>query len=127
MKLYNLRPILWVNDIRATIDWYVSTLGFEETNYVEEWHWGQIMKDEIRIMFGKPDELAIQGKPRFTGTLYFNVDDVESVWQKFKDSSAVYYPLQSFEYEMKEFAIKDPNGYTLQFGQDVSKPDLQNR
>lgn len=121
MKLLNLRPILWVNDVRATINWYVDTLGFEEIHYVEEWHWGQVMKDEIRIMFGKPNELAMHGDPEFTGSIYFNVDDVDSLWQKFKDSPLVYYPLEIFEYEMKEFAIRDLNGYILQFGQDVSK------
>ena len=123
MKLLNLRPILWVNDVRVTIDWYVTTLGFNETNYVEDWQWGQVRKDEIWIMFGKPAELAEHGKSEFTGSLYFNVDDVESLWQKFKDSPSVFYPLETFEWQMKEFAIKDINGYILQFGQDVSKQD----
>lgn len=127
MKLVNLRPILWVHNIRTTIDWYVTTLGFEETNYVEEWQWGQVMKDKIRIMFGRPNELARHARPEFTGSLYFNVDDVEALWQKFKDASSVYYPLETFDYEMKEFAIKDLNGYILQFGEDVSKPAVQNR
>ena len=120
MKLFNLRPILWVNDVRETIDWYVATLGFEEANYIEKWSWGQVIKDEIRVMFGRPTEFVRQGKSEFTGSLYFNVDDVETIWQN-KDSPYVYYSLETFEYEMKEFAIKDPNGYILQFGQDVSK------
>ena len=50
MKLLNLRPILWVNDVRVPIDWYVTTLGFNETNYVEDWQWGQVRKDEISIL-----------------------------------------------------------------------------
>ena len=120
MRVFNFRPILWVNDIRATIDWYVATLGFEETNYVEEWQWGQVMKDDTRIMFGKPGEFDKHGKSEFTGSFYFNVDDVESLCQRFKDTPLVYYPLETFEYQMKEFAIKDLNGYILQFGQDVS-------
>lgn len=123
MKLYNLRPILWVNDVRATIDWYVNTLGFEEANYVEKWNWGQVIKDGIRIMFGKPQEFEKHDKSEFTGSLYFNVDSIESLWQKLQNSSLVYYPLETFEYEMKEFAIKDINGYILQFGQDVSNSE----
>lgn len=78
------------------------------------------MKDDTRIMFGKPIEFDEHGKSEFTGSFYFKVDDVEALWQKFKDSPLVYYPLETFAYEMKEFAIKDPNGYILQFGQDVS-------
>lgn len=90
MKLYNLRPILWVNDVRRTIDWYVDTLGFEEAAYVEKWNWGQVLKDGIRIMFGKPHEFTERGQSEFTGSIYFNVDDVEPLWQQLKDSHTLF-------------------------------------
>ena len=106
--------------MRATIDWYVNTLDFEEAAYIPKWNWGQVIKDGIRIMFGKPGDFAQHGKSAFTGSIYLNVDDVESLWQKLKDAPFILYPLETFEYEMKEFAIKDINGYILQFGQDVS-------
>jgi uncharacterized glyoxalase superfamily protein PhnB len=123
MKLLNLRPMIWVDDVKATIDWYVNTLGFENANYVQDWQWGVVTKDEVEIMFAKPNEHIPCDGPKFTGSFYFNTDNVDALWQKFKDSSFICYPPETFEWEMKEFAIKDPNGYILQFGQDVSQTD----
>jgi uncharacterized glyoxalase superfamily protein PhnB len=121
MKLTNLRPMLWVNDVKATIDWYVNTLEFERGDYVEEWQWGSVFRDSVRIMFAKPNEHTPYKGPVFTGSLYMNTDDVKTLWEKLKDTPFVYYGLETFEYGMREFAIKDLNGYILQFGQDVSE------
>ena len=41
-------------------------------------------------------------------------------WELLKDKAEVVYPIEDFEYGMREFAIKDCNGYMLQFGQDRS-------
>jgi hypothetical protein len=36
-----------------------------------------------------------------------------------KDKTKVCYPIETFGYGMREFAIFDNNGYLLQFGQPV--------
>lgn len=117
-NLLNLRPILWVNDVRATIDWYVSQLNFTETAYRNDLQWGEVEKEAVAIMFSKPNEHVPYKESNFTGSFYFFTDDVEALWQSLKESPFVYYLLETFEYGMKEFAIKDCNGYILQFGQD---------
>jgi uncharacterized glyoxalase superfamily protein PhnB len=38
-----------------------------------------------------------------------------------KDSTTVVYPLEDFDYGMREFAIRDNNGYVLQFGQEIQE------
>ena len=58
-------------------------------------------------------------RPAFTGSLYFNVDDVDELWQKLKDNSEVVYPIEDFDHGMREFAIRDSNGYCLQFGKEI--------
>lgn len=121
MQLQRITPMLWVDDVRATIDYYVSTLGFEEGNYNEDWGWGVIEKHKVEIMLAKPNEHTPYEKPMFTGSLYLYTDDVEAWWNFLKDRANVYYPIDDFEYGMREFAIKDCNGYILQFGQDISK------
>ena len=118
-KLFQLRPMLWVDDVRATIDWYVHNLDFEEGSFVEGWQWGIVTKDEVMIMFAKPNEHTPYNGPVFTGSLYINTDDVDSLWQKLQHTPYIYYGLDNFEYGMREFAIKDCNGYILQFGQDL--------
>lgn len=116
--------MLWVDDVRTTIDWYIKELGFEEANYVEKWHWGVVVKDEVEIMLAKPNAHTAYHGPQFTGSLYLNTDDVEALWLQLKNSPNVYYQMESFDYGMKEFAIRDLNGYILQFGQEI---DVGNR
>ena len=36
-----------------------------------------------------------------------------------KDKAAIVYPLEDFDYRMRKFAIRDNNGYILQFGQEI--------
>ena len=38
---------------------------------------------------------------------------------KVKDAVRVCYPIEDFDYGMREFAIFDNNGYLLQFGQEI--------
>jgi len=55
----------------------------------------------------------------FTGSFYITVKDVDALWDEVKDVAKVCYPLETFDYGMREFAIYDNNGYLLQFGQEV--------
>jgi hypothetical protein len=57
--------------------------------------------------------------PALTGALYIHCDDVEEAWTKVKDVARVCYPIEDFDYGMREFAIFDNNGYVLQFGQEI--------
>jgi len=36
-----------------------------------------------------------------------------------KHNTEIVYPIEDFDYGMREFAIRDSNGYCLQFGQEV--------
>ncbi|HKD80926.1 MAG TPA: hypothetical protein VKH81_14610 [Candidatus Angelobacter sp.] len=47
---------------------------------------------------------------------------MDALWDEIKDRANVVYPLESFYYGMREFAIRDNNGYILQFGQEISDP-----
>jgi len=119
MQLQAITPMLWVDDIRATIDYYVSVLGFDEINYVEDWGWAVIEKHKVKIMLSKPNTHMPYDKPQFTGSLYIRTDDADAWWGFYKDRATVVYPIEDFEYGMREFAIKDCNGYILQFGQEI--------
>jgi len=36
-----------------------------------------------------------------------------------KTTSLIFYPIENFDYGMREFAIRDNNGYILQFGKEM--------
>jgi uncharacterized glyoxalase superfamily protein PhnB len=63
-----------------------------------------------RIMFSTFDHVDA---PALTGEIYLYPDDLDAVWAKLKDAVTVVEPLHLTEYGMREFAIRDPNGFTL--------------
>jgi len=56
----------------------------------------------------------------FTGSLYFHTEDVDSLWEQFRAKATIVYPIENFDYGMREFAIRDGNGYILQIGQEIA-------
>ncbi|TAK61164.1 MAG: VOC family protein [Bacteroidetes bacterium] len=113
--------MLWVPDVEESIKFYVEKLGFRCSNYVPEAGWGIIRRDHVAIMLAKPNAHSAFTGAQFTGSLYLNTDDVDAFWQSVKDTVTVEYPIETFEYGMREFAIRDNNGYMLQFGQNIEK------
>jgi len=57
--------------------------------------------------------------PVMTGALYMRCDDVDAAWARVKNAARVCYPIEDFDYGMREFAIYDNNGYLLQFGHET--------
>ncbi|MEA5256158.1 VOC family protein [Arcicella aquatica] len=121
MKYSGLRPILWTNQLIETIDFYTKILGFAIAEQNETWGWASLYKDEVEIMLAKPNEHIPFDKPIFTGSFYINTDKVDELWGELKDKVEACYEIEEFEWQMREFAIYDNNGYLIQFGQDISE------
>ena len=120
MKLENVKPMLAVNSMDDTISFYCIVLGFECVNRMEGW--AALRKDAVEIMISLPNAHEPFEKPTLTGSLYFSSDDIDALWDKIKDKASVVYPIENFYYGMREFAIRDNNGYILQFGQEITDP-----
>jgi uncharacterized glyoxalase superfamily protein PhnB len=106
-------------DLRASITFYTEVLGFECQGLSEEQGWASLRRDGVAIMLACPNQHEGDTAPAFTGSLYFHTDDVDGLWQRLKYRVRVCYPIENFEYGMREFAIYDNNGYLLQFGQPL--------
>lgn len=115
-----IRPVLAVNSIDDTILFYCNTLGFECVNRMDGW--AALQKDSVEIMISLPNAHEPFEKPTLTGSLYFNSSDVDALWSEIKDTATIVYPIENFFYGMREFAIRDNNGYILQFGQEIAEP-----
>ena len=120
MKLTNLTPMLWTEQLDETVNFYTNMLGFTCGDKDETWGWASLYKDQVEIMLAKPNAHASFEKPVFTGSFYFTTDEVDALWNELKDKVKVCYPIEDFEWQMREFAIYDNNGYLLQFGQEIS-------
>ncbi|PZP45278.1 MAG: bleomycin resistance family protein [Pseudopedobacter saltans] len=119
MKFNALRPILWTEQLEETIQFYCTILDFHIGEQNADWGWASLYKDDVEIMLSLPNKHEGFDKPKFTGSFYFNVENVEEVWSKIKDKTNICYPIEIFEWGMREFAIYDNNGYILQFGQEI--------
>ena len=116
MKLRELTPMLRTRDLQASVEFYTTVLGFTCEARADRGGWASVRRDFVSIMFALPDEQEPVDRPVFTGSFYINVDDVDALWEQVKDKARVCYPIEDFEYGMREFAVYDNNGYLLQFG-----------
>ena len=120
MKFENVRPMLAVNNIDDTVRFYRGVLGFECANQMDGW--AALSRDNVELMISLPNAHEPFEKPTLTGSIYFNTTDVDALWEQIKDNVSVVYPIENFFYGMREFAIRDNNGYILQFGQEITDP-----
>lgn len=105
-------PTLPVKDVKATLEYYCNTLGFEKP-----WTWGEPLKDggcsrnELRMLFWQNEVLA----ERCTGMgLILYVSGIDTIYEEWmKKGIPMAATMHNFEYGIKEFAIVDCNGYYL--------------
>ncbi len=120
MKLTTLTPILQVDDIMSTIDFYTRVLDFYCEAFVADQGWASLQKDAIVIMLALPNHHLPYHSSLLTGSLYLRTDGVDAWWNRLKDKTEIVYSIENFDYGMREFAIRDCNGYILQFGQPIN-------
>ncbi|PWN58518.1 bleomycin resistance protein [Chryseobacterium viscerum] len=114
-----VHPILWTENLDETIAFYMNILGFTLMDRNDDWQWASLRKDEVLIMLSQPNQHENPASIGFSGSFYFNVNDVDALWEDIKAKAKVCYEIETFEWGMREFAVYDNNGYRLQFGQAV--------
>ncbi len=113
MRMTALVPMLQTSDMLRTRSWYEKVLGFTCVSAQGD-EWCRLERDNIAVMFMRNDHL---GPPHATATQYIYVDDVSELWNTIKDRCTVEWGPERMPYGLIEFAVKDPNGYLLSFGQ----------
>jgi len=119
MSLQEIKPMLYTRNVEQTVNFYTNSLGFKCTNFMDDWSWAAVARDDIEIMVASPNEHIPFDKPLFTGSFYILTNAVQDLWDEIKEGVSICYPLETFDYGMSEFAVYDNNGYMLQFGQPV--------
>ena len=115
-----LKPVLRTWDLPGTIAFYCDLLGFTCEAFDQELGWASLRRDHVTLMLSGPNEHEGDKSPCFTGSLYINCDNVDDIFLAVKDHVKLCYPIEDFDYGMREFGIYDNNGYLLQFGQSSS-------
>ena len=117
MSIRFMSVILRADDLEGTARFYCDMLDFSRMG--EGDGFVGLMNGTARIMLATPNAHEAWRGPAFTGSIYLYVDDVDSLWERLRGRAKICYPIESFDYGMREFAIYDNNGYVIQFGQAV--------
>jgi len=110
-----LVPMLQTLDIERTVAWYETVLGFRREGEPGG-EWCCLRRDSVSIMFMTNVHL---GDPHATATQYITVDDADALWDSVKGQCKAEWGPQDMPYGLREFAIKDINGYLLSFGSPI--------
>ena len=120
MAFEKLTPMLYSQALGQTVEFYTSNLGFECEGLDKDAGWALVRRDQVEIMFALPNDHLPFEKTNFTGSFYIRTNNVDKLWKELKDQVRICYPIESFEYGMREFAVYDNNGYMIQFGQEIN-------
>ncbi len=122
-----LIPNLMVEDVNYTVDYYENILGGFELIATDpkegKFDWAMMRSEEADIMFQSRESLG-GVIPDFknkeigaTLVIYIEVDNVEELYNLIKNKVDVIEKINTTSYGMKEFLVRDCNGYILVFAQ----------
>jgi catechol 2,3-dioxygenase-like lactoylglutathione lyase family enzyme len=123
-RIKALVPMLSVTDLKRTMAFYCDKLGFRVINTFgdAEPRWCMLDRDGTSMMFNQPPPEEMTGLPPSSKDFqiyYFYPDDVVSLHEAWKAAGLSVSELRVAMYGMKEFELRDPDGYWLWFGQNT--------
>jgi catechol 2,3-dioxygenase-like lactoylglutathione lyase family enzyme len=118
-----IMPVLKVADLERSVNWYVGALGFAASGRDSDESGAEhcfVGAGDAALLLSTGSHLG--GAPSFTGTLYFRVVGVESLFARVREQVDVVWPLERQDYGTLEFGIRDPDGYVLAFAEADESP-----
>ncbi len=115
---HRIVPSLLVSDMRRTLEFYVEKLGFTQTGYFpieSDPEWTELRRDEVAIHFHTEAPHSTRNIPSCSGTLYFYPESVEALAAEWQGKVPFVWGPEVTDYGMREFGLRDPNGYYLAF------------
>jgi uncharacterized glyoxalase superfamily protein PhnB len=111
--------MIHVSDVRATVEWY-EAIGFTATETSEDegqMTWALMTFGKGQFMLnrgGRPSE-----RDRRDVDLYVTVDSVDEAYRRLEGRVEIREELHDTFYGMREFVIRDINGFWVTFGQVI--------
>ena len=112
-------PMIHVPNVGATAEWYAS-IGFEICNVNRkdegnEVDWALLRLGQSELMLNAGGLPSSASRREFD--LYTHVDDLHAVRKRVCGKAEIIEDLHSTLYGMREFVIRDCNGFWITFGQ----------
>jgi uncharacterized glyoxalase superfamily protein PhnB len=131
MKLETLTPNLMVEDIGQTINYYHGVLSFKTVDKMPadggELIWARLKKGDVEIMIQQEDNMKADlpeirhEKPGGGFTLFITMSGVDEFYKYLYTTADVVDQIKDTYYGMREFTIRDINGYYLTFAEQIKK------
>lgn len=144
-RLTRLIPMLAVRDLARHIEFYTKRLGFTLGDTLGDPPvWASFSRDDVQVFFNQPPLEAFPkdwpghvpavGHPPFPKPLignatqqirslhifYLHTNDLRSLHAEFERAGATPTDMRVTVYGMREFEIRDPDGYWLWFGEPTN-------
>ena len=113
-------PVLKVSDMQKSVGFYTGVLGFSVAWRAANDGGGEncmLEAGATALLLSTASYLG--DRPQFTGTLYFHMSGVQEFFERVKGRAEVVWPLEAMDYGQREFGIRDGDGYTLAFAEDL--------
>ena len=129
VQIASVSPVLLVQDVFDTAEYYRDVLGFQfDQIYGEPPSFVIVQRGGARLMFRQPHEGAPQPAnaaitPNFPGDVFVAVDDVEALAEELRGKHAEIMSGPTFRqiWNGKELEVRDCNGRVLVFGQGMGQ------
>ncbi len=121
-------PCLLVADMRQTLEFYVGRLGFYQTAYYpieSEPIRTEVRRDGVSLLFYTESIHGLGDVPAQSGLHYLFPESVEQLASELRGKVPFLWGPEETEFGVREFAIRDPNGYVLAFAEAVRSSPAQ--
>lgn len=113
-------PCLLVSNMRRSLDFYLEVLSFVQTGYYpieSEPIRTEVRRDDVALILYSEALHSDEQSPEFTGVLYIFPEDIDPLAEELRGKLPFAWGPHETEFGTREFAIKDPDGYTLVFAE----------
>ena len=115
-------PCFFVDDMPRSLDFYLEVLGFIQTGYYpieSEPIRTEVRRDDVAIVLVSETAHMNADSPAFTGALYIFPESVDRLADELRGRVPFVWGPENTDFGIREFAIRDPDGYTLVFAEPV--------
>ncbi len=123
MPLQNLRhyvAVLAVKNLEESLSFFRDKLGFELIDsFGNPTYYAEVQRDNAASLM-LLHQSNFEGSTATNAPLAFYCTDVDAIYEEFiANGVEIDEPIENQEYLMREFRIKDPNGYLIVFRQEI--------